>query len=81
MKVLDVAYGPGIVSKKIHERKASPVGIDFFSPEMIKLTKSSCLYIEFYESDAPELPFGDAVFDAVVMNFGMLHLPRPLQAM
>ncbi|MGQ0737760.1 MAG: class I SAM-dependent methyltransferase [Bacteroidota bacterium] len=80
MKVLDVACGPGIVSKKIHERKAFPVGIDF-SPEMIKLAKSFYPYIEFHEGDAQELQFGDTMFDAVVMNFGMLHIPRPLQAM
>jgi SAM-dependent methyltransferase len=33
--------------------------------------------IEFREGDAEALPFGDASFDAVVMNFGMLHLARP----
>ncbi len=80
MKVLDVACGPGIVSKKIYEREALPVGIDF-SPEMIKLAKLLYPYIEFYEGDAQELQFGDASFDAVIMNFGMLHIPQPLQAM
>ena len=80
MKVLDVACGPGIVSEKIMERNAIPVGIDF-SPEMIKIAKLSYPQIEFHEGDAQELLFDDATFDCVVMNFGMLHLPQPLQAM
>jgi SAM-dependent methyltransferase len=80
MRVLDVACGPGIVSEKILARKAIPVGIDF-SPEMIKIAKHSYPQIDFYEGDAQELFFEDASFDSVVMNFGMLHLPQPMQAM
>lgn len=80
MKVLDVACGPGLVSEKIYKRKALPVGIDF-SPEMIKLAKQLYPHLTFEEGDAQQLPFNDASFDAVVMNFGMLHLPHPLQAM
>lgn len=80
MKVLDVACGPGIVSEKILERKALPTGIDF-SHEMIMQAKASLPGIDFYEGDAQQLPFEDESFDCVVMNFGMLHLPQPLQAM
>jgi len=80
MKVLDLACGPGIVSEKILERKACPVGIDF-SHEMIRLARLSYPLIEFHEGDVQQLPFEDASFDAVVMNFGMLHLPKPMQAM
>src|SRR5258705_6186715 len=80
MKVLDVACGPGIVSEKIREKKASPVGLDF-SPEMIRLARLSYPQIEFHEGDAQQLPFEESSFDAVVMNFGMLHLPKPMQAM
>ena len=36
--------------------------------------------LTFREGDAEALPFEDASFDAVVMNFGMLHLARPDQA-
>ena len=80
MKVLDLACGPGIVSEKIHKRKACPIGLDF-SPEMIRLAGLSYPGLEFQEGDAQQLPFEDAFFDAVVMNFGMLHMPEPLQAM
>ena len=37
--------------------------------------------MEFREGDAEALPFPDGTFDAVVMNFGMLHLGRPDQAL
>jgi len=80
MRVLDVACGPGIVSEKIYARGASPAGIDF-SPEMIKLARKTYPHLEFSEGDAQYLPYEDASFDCVVMNFGMLHLPKPLQAM
>ena len=80
MKVLDVACGPGLVSDKIYQRKALPVGIDF-SPEMINLATQMSPHIKFEEGDAQQLPFKNASFDSVVMNFGMLHLPKPLQAM
>ncbi len=80
MKVLDVACGPGIVSEKIWARNAIPAGIDF-SPEMISLARLLYPHIGFLEGDAQQLPFDNASFDCVVMNFGMLHLPEPLQAM
>ena len=80
MRVLDVACGPGIVSEKIYARGATPVGVDF-SAEMIKLAGKEFPHLEFTEGDAQELPFADASFDRVVMNFGLLHLPRPLDAM
>ena len=80
MKVLDVACGPGLVSEKIYQRKALPVAIDF-SPEMINLGKKLYPHLRFEEGDAQQLPFKNKFFDAVVMNFGMLHLSQPLQAM
>ena len=80
MKVLDVACGPGIVSEKIKVRKSIATGIDF-SPEMIKQARLAFPAIDFFEGDAQELQFDDESFDAVVMNFGMLHMPQPLQAM
>jgi ubiquinone/menaquinone biosynthesis C-methylase UbiE len=76
MKVLDVACGPGYVSEAIHSRKAIPVGVDF-SSSMIRLAKQFYSHVEFVEGDAQALNFSDSEFDAVVMNFGMLHLAKP----
>lgn len=79
-KVLDVACGTGIVSGQIQAMQAIPVGIDF-SPEMVKLARHAYPGIQFLQADAQQLPFEDASFDCVIMNFGMLHLPQPLLAM
>jgi len=37
--------------------------------------------ITFKEGDAEDLPFPDSSFDAVTMNFGLLHLGRPERAL
>jgi SAM-dependent methyltransferase len=36
--------------------------------------------LEFHEGDAEALPFADATFDAVVINFGLHHFPYPARA-
>jgi ubiquinone/menaquinone biosynthesis C-methylase UbiE len=76
MKVLDVACGPGYVSKAIQEKNATAIGVDF-SAAMINLARKNFPDIEFVEGDAQKLDFPDAGFDAVVMNFGMVHLSKP----
>ena len=75
-KVLDVACGPGYVSEAVAHLRAEPVGIDF-SPEMIRLAKQRNPNIQFAIGDAQSLEFDPDTFDAVVMNFGLLHLPQP----
>jgi len=74
--VLDVACGPGFVSGRAAARHATVVGLDF-SAAMIREARARCQGVEFIEGDAHALPFPDATFDAVVMNFGVLHLARP----
>jgi SAM-dependent methyltransferase len=37
--------------------------------------------VVFHQGDAQALPFDDGSFDAVVMNFGLLHLARPEAAL
>ena len=76
MKVLDVACGPGYVSNAIRSRQAIPIGVDF-SSSMIRLAREFYPDIDFVEGDAQALNFPDSEFDAVVMNFGMLHLSKP----
>jgi SAM-dependent methyltransferase len=76
MRVLDVATGPGYVAGAAAASGATVVGLDF-SPPMIAEARRRYPDIEFHEGDAEALPFDDRGFDAVVMNFGMLHLARP----
>jgi ubiquinone/menaquinone biosynthesis C-methylase UbiE len=76
MPILDVASGPGYVSAAARERGAIPTGIDF-SSEMVAIASRLFPGIKFTEGDAQKLPFADATFDRVLMNFGLLHLSQP----
>lgn len=74
--VLDVCCGPGVVAARAAERGARPTGLDFSEP-MIAVARRRHPGIEFVHGDAQRLPFEAATWDAVVMNFGILHLPDP----
>lgn len=78
-RVLDVATGPGYVAAAAAQRGARVVGLDF-SAAMVAEARRQNPGIEFQEGDAEELVFSDGTFDAVIMNFGLLHLGRPDQA-
>jgi SAM-dependent methyltransferase len=75
-RVLDVATGPGYIAAAAAARGAAVTGIDF-SAAMIARARSNRPAIDFREGDAEALDFESASVDAVVMNFGMLHLARP----
>jgi SAM-dependent methyltransferase len=75
-RLADIACGPGFVAEAAAERGAAVVGLDF-SAAMIAAAGRRLPAIRFEEGDAEALPFGEASLDAVVMNFGVLHLARP----
>jgi len=79
-KLLDVACGPGYVSALATKRGAIVLGIDF-SKSMLEQAKQLHPGIDFREGDAEQLPLGGGLFDAVVMNFGILHLGQPEKAL
>jgi ubiquinone/menaquinone biosynthesis C-methylase UbiE len=79
-RLLDVATGPGYAAGAAARRGAIVVGVDFAS-EMVEEARRRFPSVEFQEGDAENLSFPDQSFDAVVMNFGMLHLARPEKAM
>ena len=79
MSVLDVACGPGYVSAAVKRLGAVPTGIDF-SEKMIAIAKTTFPDISFLQGDAQELPFGDATFGRVLVNFGLLHVSHPEKA-
>jgi SAM-dependent methyltransferase len=79
-RLLDVATGPGYVAAAAAARGARAVGIDFSAP-MVARARTINPTVEFLEGDAEAISFPDRSFDAVVMNFGMLHLARPERAM
>jgi SAM-dependent methyltransferase len=76
MDVLDVATGPGYVAAADAARGARVVGIDF-SGTMIERARRRYPDLDLREGDAEALDFEAGSFDAVVMNFGLLHLARP----
>ena len=78
-RVLDVATGPGYVAAAAAARGADVVGVDF-SAAMLAMARRKHPALDLREGDAEKLPFADESFDAVVMNFGLLHVPRPDRA-
>jgi ubiquinone/menaquinone biosynthesis C-methylase UbiE len=76
MRLLDVATGPGFVAGAEASCGADVEGLDF-SKAMIAEARRRNPSIAFREGDAEALPFDGSSFDAVVMNFGLLHLARP----
>lgn len=79
-RLLDVACGPGFVSEAAAERGAQPVGLDV-AAAMLEQARRRCPGLTFVEGDAHKLPFPDGSFDAVTMNFGILHLSEPEAAL
>jgi SAM-dependent methyltransferase len=76
VRLLDVATGPGHLAALAAERGASVTGVDV-SPAMVEIAQGLYPAVEFRAGDAEELPFPPASFDAVAMNYGLLHLSRP----
>jgi SAM-dependent methyltransferase len=79
-RLLDVATGPGYVARRAADRGARVLGVDF-SLEMVARARHNFPGLEFCEGDAAALPFADASFDAVCMNYGLLHLAEPERAL
>src|ERR1700754_2721251 len=81
MSVLDVACGPGYLAAAAHQLGAKARGVDF-SAMMVARALAFHPDIPFDEGDAESLEgYADNSFDAVAMNFGILHLDRPENAL
>ena len=83
VRLLDVATGPGFVADAAASQGCQVIGVDF-SSEMIELAKplmEKHEYLTFLQGDAQELPMATGVFDAVVVAFGLLHLPSPMRCL
>ena len=78
-QVLDIACGPGYVAALSSAQGANAVGIDF-SSGMIQQAKAFYPHLDFQVMDAEQLGFDDERFDIACMNFGILHLANPEQA-
>jgi SAM-dependent methyltransferase len=80
IKIIDIASGPGYVAAAAANRGAMVLGVDFSSAMVVQAQR---LHpgIDFREGDAEQLPLGNSLFEAAVMNFGILHLGRPESAL
>jgi SAM-dependent methyltransferase len=79
VRVLDVATGPGHIAAAAAQRGARVVGLDF-SSAMVAEAIQRYPPVDFREGDAEALPFSNGSFDAVTMNFGLLHVGQPERA-
>ena len=76
VKVIDIASGPGHVAAAAAKRGAIVLGVDF-SAAMVAHAQRLHPAVEFREGNAEQLPLGNGLFDAAVMNFGILHFGQP----
>jgi SAM-dependent methyltransferase len=78
-RLLDVACGPGALAAGAAHQGAHPVGLDV-AESMLVIARQLSPQIDFRSGDALALPFPEGSFDAVAMNFGVLHLSDPERA-
>jgi ubiquinone/menaquinone biosynthesis C-methylase UbiE len=78
-RVLDVAAGNGMASLAAARRWCSVTSTDYV-PALLESGRARAQaegqHIDFMEADAENLPFQDAVFDAVLSTFGVMFTPN-----
>jgi len=82
-RVLDVATGTGVVARAVAEGgKGRSIGGDL-SAGMLRRAQqlATGTGLDWVRLDAECLPFAKSSFDAAVSLFGLLHFPRPEQAL
>jgi len=79
VRVLEVACGTGIVTRRLREElppAARLVATDLNEPMLDEARRNVPLDgITWQQADAQELPFPDDAFDAYVCQFGLMFLP------
>jgi demethylmenaquinone methyltransferase / 2-methoxy-6-polyprenyl-1,4-benzoquinol methylase len=75
--VLDLAAGTGTSSQPFADVGATVVPCDF-SLGMLRVGKEHRPHLPFTAGDGTQLPFGDGVFDAVTISFGLRNIVDPL---
>lgn len=86
VRILETACGTGILTRRMLERLPASARITAtdLNQAMIDVAQGfvpSDPRLEWRAVDAQQLPFGDAEFDAVVMQFGIMFLPDKAQAL
>jgi ubiquinone/menaquinone biosynthesis C-methylase UbiE len=79
-RVLDVASGPGYAAAAAALRGARVLGIDL-AEAAVALAKAEHPGLEVRLGDAEALELPDSSFDAVLMNYALMHLADPDKAL
>ena len=85
-RVLETACGTGIATRRILEQMpadAAYVATDL-NPDMLEWARAALGNdgrVDWRTADAQQLPFADATFDAVTMQFGMMFVPDKERAL
>ena len=79
LQILDICSGPGFAAGAADAIGATATGIDF-APGMVEAARQRFQRLEFREGDALALDEPDAMYDAVICNFGVFHFTDPLEA-
>jgi len=79
-RLLDVATGPGYAAAAAARRGAVGVGLDIAAAQ-VRIATENFPEASFDVGDAMALPYDDASFDAVVINFGLQHFSSPAKAL
>jgi SAM-dependent methyltransferase len=80
LRVLDVGTGTGTVAAAATSLGAEVTAVDADS-SMIAVASGLVPGVKFRVAALPALPFDDAQFDAVLANFVINHVGRPLEAL
>ncbi|MGH3241371.1 MAG: class I SAM-dependent methyltransferase, partial [Spirillospora sp.] len=75
-RFLDVGTGPGFVSREATRRGAEVSAMDA-APDMAETARRNVPGLDVHVAVLPEVPFGDATFDAVAGNFVINHVGAP----
>ena len=75
-RLLDLATGSGVLASSLQRAcpAATVVGADFSLP-MLRRAQDTDRLRQLAVADAMHLPFGDSVFDAVTVGFGLRNMP------
>jgi len=83
-RVLEIAAGTGVVTRALASVLPKNVSIVATDLNQAMLDQASAVgtqrAVEWRQADAMQLPFGDATFDAVVCQFGVMFFPEKSQA-
>jgi SAM-dependent methyltransferase len=83
-RVLEIAAGTGVVTRALASKLPQAVSIVATDLNQAMLDQAAVVGaqrpIEWRQADAMQLPFGEAMFDAVVCQFGVMFFPDKSRA-